>query len=108
MSKIILKNFLIFLLIFLVIAAIFASYNASTDKPAEITLDKLITQINNEEVSQIVVKNDTLEITLNNNQKEVTKKEATDSLSTLLKNYNVDPEKVKKTKKAVEAESEVE
>jgi cell division protease FtsH len=98
MSKIILKNFLIFLLIFLVIAAIFASFNANTNEPAEITQDKLISQINNEEVAEIIVKNATLEITLTNGQKEVTKKEATDSLSTLLKNYNVDTAKILKIK----------
>lgn len=98
MPKILLKNFLIFLLVFLVIAAIFASFNANTTKPAEISQDKLIAQINNEEVAQIIVKNATLEITLTNGQKEVTKKEAADSLSTLLKNYNVDPAKTLKVK----------
>jgi cell division protease FtsH len=98
MSKIILKNFLIFLLIFLVIAVIFASFNASTAKPTEISQDQLISQINNEEVSQIIVKDSTLDITLRNGQKEVTKKEATDSLSALLKNYNVDTAKILKVK----------
>ncbi len=98
MSKIILKNFLIFLLIFLVIAAIFSTYTATTEKPTEIGLDKLIAQIENEEVKEIVVRNSKLEITLNNGQKEVTKKELADSLSTLLKNYDVDPAKMKKIK----------
>ncbi|MCX6739638.1 MAG: ATP-dependent zinc metalloprotease FtsH [Candidatus Parcubacteria bacterium] len=98
MSKIILKNFLIFLLIFLVIAALFSTYNAKTEKPAEIGLEKLISQIENQEVKEIIVKNSNLEITLLNGQKEITKKESTDSLSTLLKNYNVDPAKIKQVK----------
>jgi cell division protease FtsH len=96
MSKVILKNFLVFLIIFLVIAVIFSTYNATTEKPKDIGLDTLVSQIENEAVKQIVVKNSNLEITLTDGTKEVSKKENTDSLTTLLKNYNVDPEKIKK------------
>lgn len=95
MSKVILKNFLIFLIIFLVIAAIFSTYNATTEQPKEIGLDTLIEQIENEEVKSIVVKNTKLEVELNDGTKEVTKKEMSESLSTLLKNYDVDPAKIK-------------
>lgn len=98
MSKIILKNFLIFLLIFLVIAILFSTYNTTVEKPAEITLDVLISQIESEEVSQIIIRNSEMEITLTTGKKEITKKESSDSLSTLLKNYNVDPVKMKKVK----------
>ncbi|MCX6744849.1 MAG: ATP-dependent zinc metalloprotease FtsH [Candidatus Parcubacteria bacterium] len=98
MSKIILKNFLIFLLIFLVIAALFSTYNATAEKPLAVGIDQLITQIQNEEVSQIIVRDAKLEITLNNGKKETSKKESTDSLSTLLKNYNIDPAKMLKVK----------
>ncbi len=98
MSKIILKNFLIFLFIFLVIAALFSTYNATTEKPEQVGIDQLITQIQNEEVSQIIVRDGKLDITLNNGKKEVSKKEISDSLSTLLKNYNIDPVKMLKVK----------
>ncbi len=95
MSKILLKNFLIFLIIFLVIAAIFSTYNATTEKPAEVGIEKVVQQIENQEISKITVNDTTLNIDLKNGQKEVSQKETTESLSTLLKNYNVDPEKIK-------------
>jgi len=98
MSKILLKNFLVFLIIFLIIAAIFSTYNASTEKPEEIGLEKLISQIEDEQVTQIIVKEGKLEIELIDGTKQISKKETTESLSTLLKNYNVDPEKTKKVK----------
>lgn len=96
MSKILLKNFLLFLLVFFIIAAIFSTYNASQEKPEEIGLDKLIAEIENEQVKQIIVRNTKLEIELHNGQKQISKKEAVESLSTLLKNYDVDPDKIRK------------
>ena len=96
MSKVILKNFLIFLIIFLIIAALFSTYNASFQKPEQVGIEKVIAQINSEEIQQINVNNSDLEITLKNGKKEISKKESTESLSTLLKNYNVDPAKTQK------------
>ena len=98
MSRTILKNFLIFLIIFLVIAVLFSTYNATTEKPVVVGIEKIIQQIENNEISQITVKADKLEIILTNNNKEVSTKEAGESLSTLLKNYDVDPAKIKNVK----------
>jgi len=96
MGKIILKNFLIFLIIFLVIAALFSTYNASLEKTQEIGIEKLLAQIDNEEIKQIIVRDSKLEILLNNGQKETTNKETNESLSELIKNYNVNQDKIKK------------
>ncbi|MFA5188111.1 MAG: ATP-dependent zinc metalloprotease FtsH [Patescibacteria group bacterium] len=96
MAKVILKNFLIFLIIFLVIAALFNTYNASTTKPEQVGIETVINQINAEEIQQINVNNTDLQITLKDGKKEVSQKESTESLSTLLKNYNVDPAKIQK------------
>ncbi len=95
MSKILLKNFLIFLIIFLVIAALFSTYNSAVDQPKEISQDKLVEQIENEQVKTIVVKNNKLEVELNDGQKQITKKESNESLTSLLNNYEVPPEKIK-------------
>ncbi len=95
MSKILLKNFLIFLIIVLIIAAILSTYNATTEQPAEVGIETVIQQIENQEINKITVKDSTLNIDLKDGKKEVSQKEATESLSTLLKNYNVDPEKIK-------------
>ncbi len=98
MSKILLKNFLLFLIIFLVIAALFSTYNATTEKPEEIGLGKLVQEIENEQVEKIVVKNAKLEIELKDGTKQISKKEASESLTTLLNNYNIDSEKIKQIK----------
>jgi len=96
MAKIILKNFLIFLIIFLVIAALFNTYNATTKKTEVVGIEKVLQQIDNEQIKQIVVKEDKLEILLNNDVKETSQKEANESLSEIFKNYNVNPDKIKK------------
>jgi len=96
MPKILLKNFLIFLIIFLVIAALFSTYNASIEQPEEIGLEKLIEEIENEQVQKIIVKHNKLEIELTDGAKQVTKKETTESLTALLSNYQIEPDKIKK------------
>jgi len=98
------KNFLIFLLVFLVIASIFSLYNTSLEKIKTIGLETLIEEINNEEVKKIEVEGNKLNITLNSNIKQIAQKEPNESLSTLLKNYNVDPEKMKRV--AIEVKEE--
>jgi len=98
MSKILLKNFLIFLIIFLVIAALFSTYNATTEKPEEIGLEKLVAEIEQDQVKTIVVRNNKLEIELTDGKQQITKKEANESLTTLLNNYDVATEKIKNIK----------
>jgi len=92
----ILKNFFIFLIIFIVIAALLSLFTAPFDKPKTIGIGEMIEKINNEEIKDILVNGDKLEITLKNGDKEVSRKEPADSLSTLAKNYNVDPVKLSK------------
>ncbi|MDD5340849.1 MAG: ATP-dependent zinc metalloprotease FtsH [Patescibacteria group bacterium] len=94
MSKTILKNFLVFLIIFLVIAVLFSTYYVTAEKPTTIGLEKVVQQLNNGEISQIIVKGDQLEITQTNGKKEVSSKESTESLSTLLKNFGVEANKL--------------
>jgi cell division protease FtsH len=58
-------------------------------------IEKLIAQINNGEVESIIVKGAELDIKLKNGQGEMVKKEASETLSQLLNNFNADKEKVK-------------
>jgi len=104
MSKIILKNLLIFLAIFIVIAILFSTYNATLEKPETVGIEKIISEIENQEISEIKVNANKLEILLTNNKKQISQKEPTESLSTLLKNYNVDPEKTKTVKITIQGE----
>jgi cell division protease FtsH len=87
------KNLAIFFLVFLVIAGIFSFFGESS-KTKTVGLDVLISQINNTQVKSIAVTGDELSITLIDGNKEVVKKEVNDSLSSLLKDFGVAPEKV--------------
>lgn len=90
----ILKKIGIFFLLLVVIGAIFSLFDAGSKKASEVSLAKLVQQINSDEVSQINVVGNKLEITLKNGEQQFTKKELNEPLSTLLKNYDLPAEKI--------------
>ncbi|MFA4818703.1 MAG: ATP-dependent zinc metalloprotease FtsH [Patescibacteria group bacterium] len=96
--KTIIKNFLIFLLTFLLLASLFSLYDFSGNKPEPVSLDQVVTALDNETAKSIAVAGDKLLITLQDGKTLVANKEANDSLSTLARNYNIDPAKLKKVK----------
>ncbi len=104
MKKLI-KNFLLFFAVFLLIAAIFSSFSGTGNKSNTVGVETLINQINKDEVSEIVVSGNKLLITLKDNTQETVRKEANDSLSTLLSNYKVDPTKSTAIKISVKDET---
>lgn len=92
MKKLI-RNFLLFFVVFLVIAAVFSSFSGNFNKVNTVGIESLINQINADKVSEIVVTGGKLAVTLKDNTQEVVRKEPSDSLSTLLNNFKVDPAK---------------
>lgn len=94
--KNLIKNFLIFLIIFLVISGIFGTLNFSPKKVETIGIQKLIEQINSEQVKKITVEGEKINIVLNDGKLETLRKEPNETLGELLKNYNAEPEKIKK------------
>ena len=89
------RNTAIAFALFLLIAGIFSLYNTnSSQKPTDVSLDKLVEQINKEQVKSIQVIDNNLEITLKSGEKEKTQKEQESSLSETLKNYGVKSEKL--------------
>ena len=88
------KNFLIFFIIFLSLALVFSLYGGRDDDKTEVGVPALITQINNGEVSAIVVKGNTLEVTRRDGTLQTVKKESSETLSELLFNFGADTEKV--------------
>ncbi len=96
-----LKNFLLFIGIFLVLALLFSGLAKTEKKPEVVGIDKLMAQIQAEEIKKIEVQGDTLKVSLKNDQIEEVKKEASESLGNLLKNYNVEADKLKKVEVAV-------
>jgi len=89
------KNLIIILLVFFVISGIVMVYNTPVQKVQNITLNELANQINDQRVKNIQVEGEKLNITLADDTKESSRKEAESSLSESLKNYGVDPEKLR-------------
>jgi len=94
----IVKNIVVFLLALFIVGSFLSLYSSrSLKKEEKISIETMVQQIHNEEVKEIIVQGDTLHITLKkDDKKEILHKEPSESLSTLLKNYNVDTEKLKK------------
>jgi cell division protease FtsH len=92
--KNIFKNFLIFFLIFAAIMTIFSLFDKNGQNIEKISIAKLVQEINNEEVQDITVKGSELDILLKNETKQSSRKETTESLSEVLKNYDVSTEKI--------------
>lgn len=104
MKKLI-RNFFVLFAVFLLIAAIFSAFSGTTSKSQTVGIETLINQINSDQVSEIVVSGNQLAVTLKDGGKETVRKEANDSLSTLLNNYKVEPAKSTAIKISVKDES---
>ncbi len=88
------KNIAIFFLLLVVLLGIFSFFDSATQKSSEISVAKLINQINTDQVKSIVVTGSKLDITLKDDTKQTTRKESNEPLSDLLKNYGVSSEKI--------------
>jgi cell division protease FtsH len=99
MKKLI-KNFIIFFAIFLVLAGIFSLFGngqiigKTTSK--DMSINTLVQEINSDNVASIVVNGSKLDVTLNDKSVKVVQKETTESLSQMLKNLDVAPDKISK------------
>ena len=98
--KNLIRNFALFFIAFLVIAAIISSFS-SKENVSQAGIETLIQQINSDQVNSILINGNSLEVTLKDNKKETVRKEANDSLSTLLNNFKVDPAKMVNVKTSV-------
>lgn len=92
--KSILKNFGIVLLVFLIIAGLVSLYVGPQQEVKDISITDLVSEVNNEEVDNILVKGNSIEVTLNSGDKQRVKKEAVDSIFTIFKNLDVSTEKI--------------
>lgn len=99
------KNILFALLLFILISGIFVLYGKPNEEPEEISLSTLVGQINEGSVKQITVKDNQLEIELENGKKQEAIKEKETGLTESLKNYGVDNEELKEVNIKVEGES---
>ncbi len=87
------KNLAWVFLIFLVLAVIF-SFFTKEEEPKKVGIEKLIEVIYEEEVKSLTVQGDTILVDLKSDEILEVKKEPGESLSSLLSNFQVDPEKL--------------
>jgi len=88
------KNFFIYFLAFLIIASIFSAFSGKAPKSDKVGLEFLVNEVNNGQVSSILVNGDELQIVMKDGAQKVVQKETGESLSALLKNFNVDSQKL--------------
>src|SRR3989344_5969006 len=100
------RQLLIAFLVFLIFASVLSFISLPATKPAAINLTALLTQIDEDKIESITVKENNLEIVLKDGTKQVLEKEPSESLSTMLKNYNVDPAKLKNIAIDIKSESD--
>src|SRR3990167_9789128 len=98
----IIKNVIVFLVAMIAVGAFFSLYTAGPQKSETVGIEMLIGQIKNEQVKKIEVKGETLAIELSDGKKELAHKEPGESFSTLLKNFDVSPEKTQKIELSIE------
>lgn len=93
-----LKNVGFVILFFLLASTIMILYSGPAQKPAEISLSELATQVNDGKVKDISVDGNNLAINLVDGTKEKSVKEPQSSLTESLNNYGVDRSKIKDVK----------
>lgn len=103
--KNILKNFLIVLFVFLMVAGFISLYAEPEQKAEQISIAKLVDEVNEEKVKEIIVKGNKLEIILLSDEKQKAQKEGVESVSAMFKNFGVSSEKLGKVNVVVEDES---
>jgi cell division protease FtsH len=101
------RQLLIGFAILLIFASLLSFVNLSTENPEVINITTLINQIEEEKVESITVRENNLDITLIGGEKQVLEKEPSESLSTLLKNYDTDSEKVRNIAIDVKTENDL-
>ncbi len=100
-----LKNFLIIFAVFLVLYAILSGIDFSGVKAEHVSLDQVVNAIDAETVQSIAITGNELQATLKDGKTLVASKEPSDSLSSLTKNYNIDPVKLRRIKVEVKEPS---
>lgn len=99
------KNFLIFFLVFIIIAGLFGAFSGSTRESKTVSLDVLVSQIKNGEVTEVKVDDNELNVNLKNGETEIARKEAGQSFPELAKDLGVTTEELSGVKIEVQGES---
>jgi len=102
------KNFLVVFLVFLFVISLFSVYLNPEQEKTKLDIITMVDKINQGEIKSIKVVNDRIDLTLNDGTLAEVQKEATESFGDLIKNYQVDQEKLKQLKIEIEKDSSFE
>lgn len=106
MKNNILKNSSLVIVILLFLAlGILWSRSSEPASPEKVGISDLVNKINQSQVKSLLISGNVIEATLQDDKKITTIKEGTDSVTTLLKNYGVEPEKIQQISLTVKEES---
>lgn len=100
-----LKNIISAIVVIILLTGLFVLYSGPGEKPTEVSLSTLVSQINNDQIKKISVVNDELAIETTDNKTEKATKEREGSLTESLKNYGVNTEKLNKVNVEIKSES---
>ena len=89
------KQLVYVLLIFMVLSGIYALIANPFTPKKEVALSELVAQVNDGKISKIVIQENDLEATLTDGSLETSHKETESGIVETLKNYGVDPDKLK-------------
>src|SRR3990167_5950164 len=89
------KQLVYVLLIFMVLSGIYALVANPFTPKKEVALSELVAQVNDGKISKIVIQENDLEATLTDGSLETSHKETESGIVETLKNYGVDPDKLK-------------
>jgi len=90
------KSTVFYILVFVAIMLVFSWIQLDTKQPKQTDITGLISAIDAEQIKTVEVRDSQLDLIMADDSKQVLQKEPTESLSALLKNYNVNPDKMKK------------
>ncbi len=104
--KSLIKYVLIVFLVLLLVSGLIAAFGYPfSQNKTEVSLTQLVSQINSSQVKGIIVQGDIIEITLNNDSKELTNKEPNVSIAEILVNLGADKTKLNQISVDVKSDS---
>ena len=98
MKQNVIKNVVTFILVFLLVSSFLSLFTIDKTRRQAIDVGTLVTEINDGKVESIEVAGDKLSVKLSDGTLQETQKEPTESLSTLLNNFSVSPDKLAEVK----------
>lgn len=99
------KNVGVIIVVFLFVSGIIILYQSPSGRPVDISLNELVSHINDGKVASIEVSGNTLTVETKDKAQQKVTKEAEGSLTETLRNYGVDPEKLKDVKVVIKEDS---